>query len=150
MDASRKVEQFLQRPLRPSRSGASRRGSLVIIGGHEDRANEKRILRAVAERLGDDGKIVVCTVASAVPDELWDEYEVAFRSLGVPHVFRLHLESRQDASTLRAMRVLEDATGVFFTGGDQLKITSQIGDTPVASSRMRMARGVAASWRDSR
>ena len=133
MDAARKVEQFLERPLRPSRSGARRKGSLVIIGGHEDRTGEKRILRAVADRLGDDGKMVVCTVASSVPEELWEEYESAFRALGVPHVYRLHLESRQDAATPRAMRVLEDATGVFFTGGDQLKITSQIGDTPVYS-----------------
>jgi cyanophycinase-like exopeptidase len=31
------------------------------------------------------------------------------------------------------MRILEGATGVFFTGGDQLKITSQIGDTPLYS-----------------
>jgi cyanophycinase len=133
MDAARKVEQFLERPLRPSRHGAPHKGTLVIIGGHEDRTDEKLILRAVADRLGDKGKIVVCTVASAEPDALWEEYEVAFRALGVPHVYRLDIESRQDATTPRAMRILEGASGVFFTGGDQLKITSQIGDTPVYS-----------------
>jgi cyanophycinase len=133
MDASRKVEQFLERPLRRARPGAPRKGTLVVIGGHEDRKGEKRILRAVADRLGDDGKIVVCTVASAVPDDLWDEYEAAFRAIGVPHVYRLDIASREEAATTRAMRILEGATGVFFTGGDQLKITSQIGDTPVYS-----------------
>lgn len=133
MDASRKVQQFLDRPLRRSRSGARSKGSLVIIGGHEDCVGERKILRAVADRLGDDGKIVVCTVASAVPEELWDEYESAFRALDVPHVYRLDVESREDASSARAMRILEGATGVFFTGGDQLKITSQIGDTPLYS-----------------
>jgi cyanophycinase len=133
MDAVRKVEEFLQRPLRPARPGASRKGSLVIIGGHEDRTGEKIILRAVADRLGDEGKIVVCTVASSQPDSLWEQYENAFRALGVPHVYRLDIESRQDATTPRAMRILEGAGGVFFTGGDQLKITSQIGDTPVYS-----------------
>jgi cyanophycinase len=133
MDASRKVEQFLERPLRPSRSGAPRKGTLVIIGGHEDRTGEKLILRAVADRLDDKGKIVVCTVASAEPDPLWEEYESAFRALGVPHVYRLDIEARQDATTPRAMRILEGASGVFFTGGDQLKITSQVGDTPVYS-----------------
>jgi len=105
----------------------------VIIGGHEDRQDEKRILRAVADRLGDDGKIVVCTAASAEPDELWEQYESAFRALDVPHVFRLDIESRDDATSARAMRILEGASGVFFTGGDQLKITSQIGDSPVFS-----------------
>jgi cyanophycinase len=133
MDASRKVEQFLERPLRPSRPGAPRKGTLVIIGGHEDRTGEKLILRAVAYRLDDKGKIVVCTVASAEPDSLWEQYENAFRTIGVPHVYRLDIESREDATTPRSMRILEGASGVFFTGGDQLKITSQIGDTPVYS-----------------
>jgi cyanophycinase len=133
MDARRKVELFLERPLRPGRAGATQKGTLVIIGGHEDRSGEKTILRAVAERLGDDGKIVVCTVASSEPESLWEAYESAFRGLGVPHVFRLDVDSREDASTPRAMRILEGATGVFFTGGDQLKITSQIGDTPLYS-----------------
>jgi cyanophycinase len=133
MDARRKVELFLERPMRRGRAKATHKGTLIVIGGHEDRTGERKILRAVAERLGDDGKIVVCTIASTEPDSLWEEYESAFRALGVPHVFRLDLESRQDASTPRAIRILEGATGVFFTGGDQLKITSQIGDTPVYS-----------------
>jgi cyanophycinase len=133
MDAHRKVELFLEKPLRRGRPGAPQKGTLVIIGGHEDRHGEKRILRAVADRLGDDGKIVVCTVASEQPDALWEEYEAAFRALGVPHVFRLDVESRGHASSERTMRILEGATGVFFTGGDQLKITAQIGDTPLYS-----------------
>jgi cyanophycinase len=133
MDAKRKVAQFRERPLRPSRPGASRKGTLVIIGGHEDRTREKLILRAVADRLGPDGKIVVCTVASSDPDALWQEYENAFRALGVRHVFRLDIERREEATTPRVMKILEGATGVFFTGGDQLKITSQIGDTPFYS-----------------
>jgi cyanophycinase len=133
MDAAQKVEHFRERPMRPSRAGAPRKGTLVIIGGHEDRTDEKIILRAVADRLDDKGKIVVCTVASSQPDALWEQYENAFRSLGVPHVYRLDIESRQDATTPRAMRILEGASGVFFTGGDQLKITSQVGDTPVYS-----------------
>ena len=133
MNARRKVELFLERPLRPGRAGATHKGTLIIIGGHEDRTGDKMILRAVADRLGDEGKIVVCTVASSEPESLWEEYESAFRTLGVPHVFRLDVDSREEASTPRAMRILEGATGVFFTGGDQLKITSQIGDTPLYS-----------------
>jgi cyanophycinase len=105
----------------------------VAIGGHEDRVGDKHILRAVADRLGHGGKLVVCTVATEEPHALWEEYETAFRSLDVPHVHRLDIESREDASSERAMRVLEGATGVFFTGGDQLKITNQIGDTPTYS-----------------
>lgn len=133
MDARRKVARFTERPLSPSRAGAKRGGSLVIIGGHEDRTGEKRILREVARRVGASGKIVVCDVASSEPDGLWEEYEPAFRALGVPHVFRLSIERRDEASEPRVMRILEGATGVFFTGGDQLRITSQVGDTPLYS-----------------
>ena len=133
MDARRKVELLRERPGRRPRGGALPRGTLVAIGGHEDRVGDKHILRAVADRLGRDGKIVVCTVASEEPHELWKEYESAFHSLDVPHVYRLDIESREDASSERAMQILDGATGVFFTGGDQLKITSQIGDTPTYS-----------------
>jgi len=131
MDARRKVELFRERA--PRRAGGRRTGTVVAIGGHEDRVGDKHILRAVADRLGHRGKLVVCTVASEEPHALWEEYEAAFRALDIPHVHRLDIESREDASSPRAMRTLEDATGVFFTGGDQLKITSQIGDTPTFS-----------------
>jgi cyanophycinase len=133
MDARRKVELLRERPLRRARSGVPRKGTVVAIGGHEDRVGDKHILRAVADRLGQGGKIVVCTVATEEPHALWEEYESAFRALDVAHVYRLDIESREDAASARAMRTLEDATGVFFTGGDQLKITSQIGDTPTYS-----------------
>ncbi|MDB4879149.1 MAG: Cyanophycinase [Gemmatimonadetes bacterium] len=141
MDARRKAKHFRNRPLSPSRTGARGGGSLVIIGGHEDRTGEKLILREVASRLGEDGKIVVCDIASSVPDALWEEYEPAFRALGVPHVFRLSISRREEASEPRAMRILEGATGVFFTGGDQLKITSQLGDTPVFSRMLEIFEG---------
>jgi cyanophycinase len=64
---------------------------------------------------------------------MWETYEPVFRGLGIPHVYHLNVDSRADASTPRCMKILEDATAVFFTGGDQLKITSLIGDTPVFS-----------------
>ena len=53
--------------------------------------------------------------------------------LGARHVFHLNIESREEAHETRAMRVLEEATVVFLTGGDQLRITSAIGDSPVFS-----------------
>ena len=105
-------------------------GTLIIIGGHEDREDDKLVLRTVAEHAGP--KIVVATVASqGHADELWETYEKVFRSLGVRHVHHLNIQSREEAKSDRALRTLEDATSIFFTGGDQLKITSQLGDSPV-------------------
>jgi cyanophycinase len=103
--------------------------TLIIIGGKEDRTNNKIILGEVARRVG-SGKLVVSTVAMKNnPGEVFREYERAFRQLGVRHIFNLEVANRGDATRDSKVRILDDADAVFFTGGDQMRITSQIGDT---------------------
>ena len=105
--------------------------ALIIIGGKEDRSNNKIILNEVARRVG-SGKLVVTTVAMAKGTaQLFEQYERAFRSLGVKHLYNLEINERNEAMMPGNVKVLDDAAGVFFTGGDQIKITSQIGDTPI-------------------
>jgi cyanophycinase len=105
--------------------------ALIVIGGKEDRTNNKIILGEVARRIG-VGKLVVTTVAMENnTEELFDQYEEAFRSLGVKHLYNLEITDRGEATLQSKVKILDDAAGVFFTGGDQLKITSQIGDTPI-------------------
>lgn len=105
--------------------------TLIIIGGKEDRSNNKIILSEVARRVG-SGKLVVSTVAiPSKPDGLFEEYEKAFRALGVKHLYKLEINDREEATRDSKLRILDDAKGVFFTGGDQMKITSQVGDTLV-------------------
>ena len=104
--------------------------TLIIIGGHEDKTEKKLILRAVAERVG-SGKLVIATVASGMQKEQYEEYERIFRGLGVRHIYKLEVETREDAMSDRHVRILDDCTAIFFTGGDQVKITSQLGCSPV-------------------
>ncbi len=130
--AERKLKQFKEEPLRPGDPNLRPKGRLLIIGGHEDKEDERLILRRLAELVG-GGKLVVATLATSEPRASWEEYNRVFRNLGVRHVHHLAIETRAEAESLRAMTVLEDADAVFFTGGDQLKITSLIGDTPVYS-----------------
>ena len=111
-------------------SGGDRRRTLIIIGGGEDKEGEKTILREVARRTG-TGKLVVTAVASRQPEAYFEIYEPIFRDLGVRDVVHLEIRDRAEALTEEKCRLLDDATAVFFTGGDQLRITSQIGDTPV-------------------
>ena len=106
-------------------------GSLLIIGGHEEKEGDKTILRLLAKKVGKAGKIVVATIASGQPQASFDDYERVFRGLGVRHVHHLTVESREEALVESTASVLRDADAVFFTGGDQLKITSQVGDTPI-------------------
>ena len=111
-------------------AGAARAGSLIIVGGHEDKTHEQIILRAIAAR-AEEGALVVVTAASNVPDELWADYEPAFRGLGVRDVRHLHVDTREEARDPERLAVLDGAAVVFFTGGNQLKLTSQLGDTPI-------------------
>jgi cyanophycinase len=128
----RKLAQFKEQPLRPGDPTLRPKGKLLIIGGHEDKHGDRLVLRACAQHVG-TGRLVVVTAATEEPKESFEEYEQVFRSIGVRHVHQFDAQERGDAETVQALKVFEDATGVFFTGGDQLRITSLIGDTPVYS-----------------
>jgi cyanophycinase len=106
------------------------KGPLIIIGGHEDREGERVILREVARRLS-GGRLVVATVASHEPEGYFEIYRRAFADLGVTDMAELYVHDRAETLDGRLARALDGAAGVFFTGGDQLRISSQIGDTPV-------------------
>lgn len=108
------------------------KGTLILIGGHEDKKDKRVILKEIARCVG-SGKLVITTVASHEPEGIFSTYERIFRSLGVRHVYKLAIETREEAKSEAAVRILDDTSCIFFTGGDQLKITSQIGDTPVFS-----------------
>jgi cyanophycinase len=107
-------------------------GSLIIIGGHEDKEGEREILKTVAERLG-GGKLVVATVATSLPEEMGDEYVKVFRELGVEQVDVLDVRARPDGYDQRNIDKLADASAIFFTGGDQLRITAHLGDSAIYS-----------------
>jgi cyanophycinase len=104
--------------------------TLIVIGGREDKVGDKLILSEVARRIG-SGKLVIAAVASKYPGPIFEEYSDVFRSLGIKHVGKLEIHNRSEANDESKFRVLDDAAGVFFTGGDQLRITSQLGDTHV-------------------
>ena len=116
-----------------------RRGTLIIIGGHEDRDPEgqREILREVAREV-DGGKLVLATVASHQPEGYFEEYEKAFADLNLGELVELYVEERSVANEPTKLDTLDDAAGVFFSGGDQLRITSQIGDTKIEAKVRRL------------
>jgi cyanophycinase len=113
--------------------------TLIAIGGHEDKETSNEILREVARHVG-KGKLVVATVATGHPTETFAEYRDIFERLGVEHLEHLKVEARLDGSDPARVELLEKAKGIFFTGGDQLRISSQIGDTPVFQTIERLYR----------
>lgn len=107
-----------------------KQGTLIIIGGGEKKDEERRILKEVARQAG-SGKLVVVTVATEEPRESFQEYQKIFRELGVKKIEHLDVRLREEAKSEERVKILKGASVVFFTGGDQLKITSQLGDSAV-------------------
>jgi|tagenome__1003787_1003787.scaffolds.fasta_scaffold20930689_1 cyanophycinase len=105
-------------------------GTLIIIGGGEDKEGDRVILREVARRLN-GGKLVLATVASHEPEGYFEAYQRAFADLGVTDLTELYVRDRAETLDPEKLRSFDGAAGVFFSGGDQLRIASQIGDTPV-------------------
>jgi cyanophycinase len=106
-------------------------GRIIVIGGREDKEGDMAILREVARGAEPDGAVVVATVASSEPEVLRETYQRAFHRLGVKRIKHLDIRSRAEAEAEDRLRVLDGARVVFFTGGDQLRITNRIGGTPV-------------------
>lgn len=119
-------------------------GQLVIIGGAEDREGECRILREFVRRAGGvQARIVVMTVATGLPGEVGEQYIGIFERLGVESVQAVDTADREDASNPAALESIRQATGVFFTGGNQARITDLLKDTELdALLHKRFAEGI--------
>lgn len=121
-----------------------RRGYIVPVGGAEDKDGTPVILRRFAEIAGgQDARIAVIPTASKL-DDTGSRYERIFRELGAGEARSLDFRKREDAGKREWLRFLDDATGVFLTGGNQLRISTILGGTDVARTiRTLNARGVA-------
>jgi cyanophycinase len=105
---------------------------LVIIGGAEDKEGDCTILREFVRRAGGvNARIVVMTVATELPREVGDNYIRVFERLGVEDVRIVDTVEREDATSASYLEAIEKATGVFFTGGNQARITSVLKDTEI-------------------
>jgi cyanophycinase len=120
------------------------KGQLLIIGGAEDKEGDCTILREFVRRAGGvNARIVVMTVATSLPEEVGRTYTEVFERLGVENVQIVDTANREDGSNPKALEAVENATGVFFTGGDQARITSQLKDTELdAAIHRRYQEGI--------
>jgi len=119
------------------------RGWIVPIGGAENKENDPRILqRFIDVSGGPDADIVVIPTASQL-HETGHRYEQVFRDLGARRVSVMDFDTRRDCQEPSRLERLEQASGIFFTGGNQLRLTTLLGGTPVAKLiRNRNAHGV--------
>jgi cyanophycinase len=126
------------------------KGKLIIIGGAVDKGSftesdfesqvennlnffEKGILKRIINESikGTDSRIEIIPTASKIPEIVGPEYAKAFSFLGAQNVEVMNIQKREDAISDEYLNRIIAADVVFFTGGDQLRLTSIIGGTPI-------------------
>ena len=119
------------------------RGWIVPIGGAEDKESRRRILKRFVQLCGGrDARIAVIPTASKLADT-GERYEDLFDRLEAGRVDNLDFESRADGGREDYLAILRECTGIFITGGNQLRLSTIIGGTPAARLiRERNAEGV--------
>jgi cyanophycinase len=105
-------------------------GVLVIIGGAEDRYGDCQILREFLRYAGGrKARIVVLTVATSEPWEAGETYLEVFDRLGAARVTVVDTRVPEDAEQIEVLTAIAEATGIFFTGGDQARIVQRLRGT---------------------
>ena len=119
------------------------RGYIIPIGGAEEKLHNPEILDRFVEICGGKtARISIIPTASELPDT-GRNYEKLFRKLGIRHARVLQLITREDCTSTQSLEYIDNSDGVFMTGGNQLRLSTTLGGTPVAQKiRRRNAAGM--------
>lgn len=110
-----------------------RTGHLVIVGGAEDRLQDRAVLRRFLELSGGPlARIVVCTGASSDPNGSWKGYEPVLADLGAQRVIHLPLANADEANRPEVVQEVLAADGFFMSGGDQSRLMERLWETAAA------------------
>ncbi|MFP5356781.1 MAG: cyanophycinase, partial [Gemmatimonadota bacterium] len=105
-------------------------GPLVAIGGAEDKLGRRTILSQFVRLAGgEQARIAVVPTASSLGPEIVDVYEALFRKLGAAAVVATRPETREEANDPAMVGRLGDVSGIFLTGGNQLKLSGIVNGT---------------------
>lgn len=114
------------------------RGFVVPIGGAEDKTGDRGILRRFAQLCGGRrSRIAILPTASQL-DDTGHRYAKLFRDLDVREAFAVAFETRADCERKDLLEELERADGIFLTGGNQLRLSTTFGGTPVDAAVRHM------------
>lgn len=120
----------------------SHRGYIVPIGGAEGKGKNPAILSRFVELCGGKGARIMVIPTASLLNETGPLYKELFESLGANSMC-VPVEQRDDCFDKETLRILEAATGIFITGGNQLRLSTILGGTPVARGIRRLnAQGV--------
>lgn len=111
------------------------KGLVMAIGGAEDKVRGRQILTTFCQRAGGlDAIIGVIPSASREPDAMGRLYHDIFREIGVREVDVLLVGDRADAEQEEMLARLSRCTGIFMSGGDQLRLSALLDETPSSTN----------------
>lgn len=114
------------------------RGFIIPVGGAEEKVGNQQILRRFIRLAGGkDAHIAIIPTASQLADT-GERYVATFRELGPREVEVLDFETRDDCEDEALLARLEHATGIFLTGGNQLRLSTTLGGTSVSRAIRRL------------
>jgi cyanophycinase len=116
-------------------------GTVIVIGGAEDKVRDRVILARFAQLAGGpDARIAVIATASSFGLEAAERYKAIFTELGAREVYPLNTTTRAQANDEHAASLIGQSTGIFMTGGNQLRLSSMLGGTRLATATLERFR----------
>ncbi|MEH6443638.1 MAG: cyanophycinase [Oceanospirillaceae bacterium] len=118
-------------------ANGEQRGYVIPIGGAEEREKNPVILQKFVKLCGAENAFIVIIPTASKLAETGENYEQVFTKLGVKNAVSLNIDSREAANDAAHIALLEQATGIFITGGNQLRLSTILGGTPIAQTIRR-------------
>lgn len=110
----------------------STKTAIMVIGGAEDKVHGREILYTFFTRSGSsEASIAIVPSASREPTLIGERYQSIFEEMGAKHVKILDIRDRAQSEDRHFQDYIEECTGVFLTGGDQLRLCGLLADTPL-------------------
>lgn len=108
------------------------KAAVLVIGGAEDKVHGRQILNTFFNRAGaTDAQIAIIPCASREPSVIGNRYRTIFEEMGAKAIEILDIRDREQSENPDWKDYLEQCTGVFMTGGDQLRLCGLLADTPI-------------------
>jgi cyanophycinase len=121
----------------------TQRGYIIPIGGGEEKFENPEILRKFVELSGGKDAVITVIPTASQLDDTGSRYQKIFEEIGVKKTYSLPITERTDAQKPEYVKTLEKSTGIFITGGNQLRLSTILGGTPIAQTiRQLNAQGV--------
>lgn len=120
-----------------SLAGPIGRGEIMAIGGAEDKVKNMTILSQFVEFAGGKSATIAIVPTASSIESAGSRYKAIFLEAGVRSANIAVISDRQDANSDEVISILEGASGIFMTGGNQLRLSSIVGGTRSMESVQR-------------